>query len=62
MIYQKDWLMRQIESMIAAILHFLTIHRNRIMMSRFHNLYLTRLITFLNEEISVVQRIGFMKI
>ena len=24
MIYQKDWLMRQIESMIAAILHFLT--------------------------------------
>ena len=24
MIYQKDWLMRQIESMIAAILHFLS--------------------------------------
>ena len=24
MIYQKDWLMRQIESMIAAIMHFLT--------------------------------------
>lgn len=23
MIYQKDWLMRQIESMIAAIMHFL---------------------------------------
>lgn len=25
MIYQKDWLMRQIESMIAAILHFLSL-------------------------------------
>lgn len=24
MIYQKDWLMRQIEYMIAAIMHFLT--------------------------------------
>lgn len=24
MIYQKDWLMRQIENMIAAIIHFLT--------------------------------------
>ena len=24
MIYQKDWLMRQIESMIAAIIHFIT--------------------------------------
>ena len=24
MIYQKDWLVRQIESMIAAIMHFLT--------------------------------------
>lgn len=24
MIYQRDWLMRQIENMIAAIMHFLT--------------------------------------